>query len=108
MSTDPNPAPVDLDEVRRLCEAASDGPWVRDGHAHDDGEEYWDVDGPNGGWIAHVGEPEDGEFIVAARDLVPQMAEEIKRLRAERDRPAQRQIPPSGTNTWAVAPGGAR
>ncbi|MEU8371179.1 hypothetical protein [Micromonospora tulbaghiae] len=67
---------IDIDAIRKLADAAAPGPWV----AHHDGL-VWAEDGldPISGSI-HL---PNAEFIAAARTLVPQLCDEIDRLRAE-------------------------
>jgi hypothetical protein len=82
---------VDLDAVRRLCEQASDGPWswvdpggrikqaLVSGHWHT----------RDGVMVLPSAVPDvypsvaDAAFIAAARELVPSLADEVERLRAE-------------------------
>jgi hypothetical protein len=67
--------PVDLDEVQRLCDAATPGPWeIHERFAETiwRGEEII-VDSTSG--LA------DTEFIAAARDLLPRMAAELRAAR---------------------------
>lgn len=88
------------DDIVTRAKAALDGitesHWVVEvnengdpiGH-FDDSEDNWDpeawfdVDGPNGGWIAHVGEAADARFVAAARTLVPELVAELMAARAE-------------------------
>lgn len=54
-----------LDETERIARAGEVSDWSIDRQYHDGGESYWDVDGPGGGWIAHVGDFHDAEHIAA-------------------------------------------
>ncbi len=94
-----DPTPLDLDTIRAHANAATPGPWTADTTTRGDCV-VW---GPNGRFIANtqaephwVPDPDgrkrsvvfdvdrcDSEFIAAARELVPAMADEIERLRAE-------------------------
>jgi hypothetical protein len=84
-----------VQRAKTALEGVSEGPWEVEvdengrpvGH-YDDSEDNWDpeawfdVDGSNGGWIAHVGESRDAAFCAASRQLVPELIAEIERLRA--------------------------
>jgi len=74
-------------EARALCEAATFGPWKT--HEKAEMSEVWDNDAWAKGFgpLALVGsQPEDAAFIARSRTLLPEMAAEIERLEAERDR----------------------
>lgn len=95
------------DDIIARAEAAlegvSEGTWGTDPHPHYDLDDwqtdnvssltaeeldaasYYDVDGANGGWIAHCAELADAGFIAAARLLVPELVAELKTTRAQRD-----------------------
>lgn len=69
----------DIDAIRKLANAADDGPWT----AHDDGLV----------WAERIGDPVSGsaeqpnaEFIAAARQIVPALCDEVEQLRTELDR----------------------
>jgi hypothetical protein len=77
-----------MSDVVARAKAALEGvsePWVADGELHslDDGytETCWDVDGPDGGWVARCQDAETAAFVAAARSLVPELVQEIERLR---------------------------
>lgn len=88
---------IDLDEAKRLCTAATPGPWKPDIDSSLDhilgpsGERY-------GGDVVMSAAPcgyensnlcasdEDVVFICAARTLVPELIAEVERLRAENAR----------------------
>lgn len=57
------------------------GPWELDPWHHysrEDSDYYWDVDGPSGGWLAHIGEKPDAEFIAASRQLIPELVGQLQ------------------------------
>jgi hypothetical protein len=96
-----NPAPVDLDEVWRLCEAATPRPWrtkpVSVGVQPDGHPRFWALT------VA------DATFIGAARELMPRMAAELAQLRAEvrelreAGQPGRWELPPEpGLDVTAV------
>jgi hypothetical protein len=74
----------DLDEIERACKEATPGPW-RNGQA---GDENVFVAGPSGRWVAEVeGDMPghclpDAAFIANARQWVPALVTEVRRLRA--------------------------
>lgn len=91
MTTD---TPIDLDAVRRTAQAATSGPWTLTDHPNDRTyritADTGDDDGPALIAILPIhpdDEPDlvraDGTLITAARTLMPAMADEITRLRAE-------------------------
>ncbi len=60
--------------------------WTLDPHMHTDHHTedlYWDVDGSCGGWVAHVQELVEAQFIANAGGLVTELIAEIRRLRVE-------------------------
>lgn len=83
MPDTPTPQPLDLDEARHLCNAATDGPWTVD-YTHS-------VIGAAGGKVVysvgiHAGTyptPPNGAFIAAARTLLPRALDELAQARAE-------------------------
>lgn len=82
-----------LAELRRLCEAATPGPWSVRGDARPDyyGNCYWWIRGPEGyryvvcndaqSAEGGVTRREDAEFIAAAREALPALIDEVGRLR---------------------------
>ena len=78
---------LDLDEIRRATEAATEGPWSSR-NAYDGNNPhkatYWDVcdaDEPIGQfWWDHA--EADAAFIAGARQWVPALVAEVERLRA--------------------------
>ena len=76
---------LDLDEIRRATEAATEGPWGT--NPDDDGYAVHDVRCPSDAMRAQVyGEPHraaaDATFIAGARSWVPALVAEVERLRA--------------------------
>ena len=76
---------LDLDEIRRATEAATEGPWGT--NPDDDGYAVHDVRCPSDAMRAQVyGEPHraaaDATFIAGARSWVPTLVAEVERLRA--------------------------
>lgn len=79
--------------AKAAMEGIAPGPWelelvdgepVEHWHFNYDSTEGWyDVVGPNGGWMAHCQDIPAARFIAAARDLVPELIAEIERLRAQ-------------------------
>jgi hypothetical protein len=80
--------------AKAALEGVTAGPWELEvdengrpvGHSADsednwDPEAWFDVDGSNGGWIAHVGESCDAAFCAASRSLVPELLAEVEKLR---------------------------
>jgi hypothetical protein len=92
-------AAADLREQR--AEAASCGPYVVDpqDHEDDEGEDYYDVDGPDGGWVAHVDTRGTAEHIAAEANPAHALAA-VRRWRGavERHRVLARQQP--GVPDW--------
>lgn len=98
------------DRAERLLEGVSEGDWGVDPYPHYDLDDwqtdnfssltaeelaaaaYYDVDGGNGGWIAHCGEQADAAFIAASRALVPELVAELETTRAEVERLKARPI----------------
>jgi hypothetical protein len=83
---------VTADDVVARAKAALEGvaplPWTVDPDAYYleddsgvDNDRYWDVDGPNGGWLAHCQDLPGAKFTAAARSLVPELVAEVERLR---------------------------
>lgn len=75
------------EELRKLCEAATPGPW----HANENSVPIPDVRLEYGwneefqfydGYVGKINERADGEFIAAARTAVPQLLDTIERLKA--------------------------
>jgi hypothetical protein len=64
--------------LRALCEAATPGPWTHDY----DGEQGYAVRGPSDGQTVCIGYEEDAAFIAAARTALPEVIDELERLRA--------------------------
>ncbi len=68
--------PEEKEEIRRRCEAATEGPWSRDNPPLDhEGCQVWP-------WDRAV----DMEFAYAAREDMPRLLAHIEALEAERDR----------------------
>jgi len=71
-----------LAEIEAAEAAASKGPWLS-------GIDGYSVDGPRVDGLVElsvaidVGDPADAVFIAVARDAVPELVREVKRLRAE-------------------------
>jgi hypothetical protein len=99
--------PLDVDAITARAQAAPGGPWAAftdslwipwttgTDDEHEPGDWSWSgrwIAVQNGGW--HTGSedppPELWEFLAAARDDVLTLAAEVRRLRAERDRPPDR------------------
>jgi hypothetical protein len=87
--------PVDLDNLRSICDAATPGPWLDE---HDDGDiESFTISATNSASIVVVVEAEEGEFdddirdvlandfafIAAARAAVPMLLDRVKELEGE-------------------------
>ena len=77
--------PIDIEEVRALCEAATPGPWFCN---HVWGGTVMPHDAPRSrGWIAlEIHHKPDMELIAQSRTLLPRLGDEIERLRAELDK----------------------
>ena len=83
--------PIDTEALRRLADAATEGPWEAD-HSEEDnssikegGREWWDG-------LAFAGRQPDAEFIAAARTAVPTLLDalaaaehRVARLEAQTD-----------------------
>ena len=74
----------ELKELRRLADAATPGPWYA-GHSYEQGDPGTYV-GQENDWriiVCDDQEPrvEDAAFIAAAREAIPKLLDEIKRLR---------------------------
>ena len=82
---------LDLDAIKKLCDAATPGTWERYGFighsglsrvravvGHDCANRDVCVDIP--------ANPEDAKFIAASRELLPQLVAEVERLRAENEK----------------------
>ena len=73
-----------LAEIEAVEATATKGPWLQ--------TDGWTVEGPRAddgcGLMVSidVGDPADGAFIAMARDAVPELVAEVKRLRAEVER----------------------
>ena len=80
-----------LAEIKARCDAATEGPWVRDMHSPDmSGRSGWYIRGPRKlGLRSMVLNSRmlsgDAEFVEAAREDVPWLVEQVERLTAERD-----------------------
>ncbi len=92
--------PIDLDELDRLCAAATPGEWCfrrqnyRNGQTGRSGTHFWitQSDGETTLPMDSAGDPRaehNAEFIARARTALPALLAEIKRLRAELDEAAQ-------------------
>lgn len=85
-----------VERARQALEGVTDGEWAVEvdengelvGH-YDDSETNWDpeawfdVDAPNGGWVAHVEDRANAEFIAAARTLMPELVDRVEFLEHE-------------------------
>ena len=75
-----------LDEIKARCDAATEGPWVRDMHSPDmSGRSGWYIRGPRKlGLRSMVLNsrmlPGDAEFIAAAREDVPWLVDQVESL----------------------------
>lgn len=69
---------LQLDDIEARATAATPGPWKRS-------EDYSDVLAPDGSQLASYWLGWDGEFIAHAREDVPALIAEIRRLRTELD-----------------------
>ncbi|QZD96887.1 hypothetical protein SEA_THRESHER_46 [Mycobacterium phage Thresher] len=79
--------------AKAALESIGDGPWtidsedgepiIHEAHHYDSTDEWYDVDGANGGWVAHCEDLPVAEFIAQARTLVPELVAEVERLRAQ-------------------------
>ncbi|ACI12589.1 hypothetical protein SEA_PHALCONET_77 [Mycobacterium phage Phalconet] len=77
--------------AKAALESVGDGPWtidsedgepiIHEAHHYDSADEWYDVDGPNGGWVAHCEDLPVAEFIASARTLIPELVAEVERLR---------------------------
>ncbi|QAY05722.1 hypothetical protein SEA_FUSHIGI_74 [Mycobacterium phage Fushigi] len=77
--------------AKAALESVGDGPWaidsedgepiIHEAHHYDSADEWYDVDSPNGGWVAHCEDLPVAEFIAAARTLIPELVAEVERLR---------------------------
>ncbi|XAF37081.1 hypothetical protein [Mycobacterium phage MKC-IRE-02] len=82
--------------AKAALESIGDGPWtidsedgepiIHEAHHYDSADEWYDVDSPNGGWVAHCEDLPVAEFIAQARTLVPELVAEVERLRAQETR----------------------
>lgn len=78
-----------IDEIEARCEAARIGPWkVCDDNEDTEFAPFWvinEYDEEDGEWFAevHVGDYPTAKFISAARDDVPWLISEVRRLEAE-------------------------
>lgn len=93
--------PERLAELRRLADAATPGPWAWEATSQQDnswcvgttdppheGEVVTDDDTVVVDWVAESGNAErlaDAAFLAASRTAVPDLLDEVERLRAERD-----------------------
>jgi hypothetical protein len=69
------PADLDLDELQKLCDAATPGKWEADdaGYVRDeDGDELFERVGP--------GRVADGRLVAAARDALPKLIELVRKV----------------------------
>lgn len=68
--------------AKASLEGVAEGPWSLDPEKYADTPygKYRDVDGPNGGWIAHAQDRTHARFIITARQLVPELIAEVERL----------------------------
>ncbi|UEM46081.1 hypothetical protein SEA_PINKCREEK_11 [Mycobacterium phage Pinkcreek] len=83
--------------AKAALESIGDGPWtidsedgepiIHEAHHYDSADEWYDVDGPNGGWVAHCEDLPVAEFIAQARTLVPELVAEVERLRSYKSLP---------------------
>lgn len=73
----------DLDALKRLCDAATPGPWTVDGPWGVG--QVWTTPAESGERIADSVSDADAEFIAAARTAVPQLLARVAALEAELD-----------------------
>lgn len=80
---------ADLDAWERLAEAATPGPWRMQTAAcdHPDADEHVAIKGGGRLVVPCVEEPADAALIAAARLAIPALVAEVRRLRAEVERP---------------------
>ncbi len=73
--------PAQLEELKRLCDAATPGPWAAESYmATSGGPEIVAIStGGHGGRYALT--RETAEFVAAARSVVPELIAEVERLR---------------------------
>jgi hypothetical protein len=82
---------LDLEEIRRRSNAATEGPWVSDKGLSERGDKrtavisHFDYD--DGDWYIHgdIAGHADAEFIAHARQDVPALIAEVERLQKSRD-----------------------
>lgn len=77
--------------AKAALEGVPGGPWtvdcedgepiIHEAHHYDSTDDWYDVDGANGGWIAHCEDLRTAEFIAAAWSLVPDLVSEVEELR---------------------------
>ncbi|AXN53251.1 hypothetical protein PBI_HARLEY_91 [Mycobacterium phage Harley] len=83
-----------VERAKAALEALGDkGPWtidsedgepiIHEAHHYDSTDEWYDVDGANGGWVAHCEDLPVAEFIAQARSLVPELIAEVERKSAQ-------------------------
>lgn len=80
-----------LDAIEACANAATPGPWE---HGGNDGLVWPERVGDP---VSASTEPEDADFIAAARTDVPALVAEVRRLRAERE---HMELHPTGTVDW--------
>ncbi|AON96772.1 hypothetical protein BI081_gp021 [Mycobacterium phage Tonenili] len=82
-----------VERAKAALEALGDrGPWtidsedgepiIHEAHHYDSMDEWYDVNGANGGWVAHCEDLPVAEFIASARSLVPELIAEVEKWRA--------------------------
>jgi hypothetical protein len=77
-----------LEEIRKRCDEASEGPWKAHPGGPVGGRDEWRFIGPviGHGWIDNDSvycEPEDAEFIAHSREDIPYLLAIVKNLRTE-------------------------
>lgn len=96
---------MNIDELERLEQAATAGPWYTNGMGYgaEHGTEYEvSTEGGAGIWTAHCQVPADAAFIAAARNALPvllRVARAAQALYAEWDRPVG-ETPREYTMAW--------
>lgn len=79
--------------AERAATGADAGDWTVDPDAYHlspdddmDNDVYWDVDGANGGWVAHVQDLPSAEFIAGSGRLVAELVSALREAQAVNER----------------------
>lgn len=81
-----------IERAEAALEGVTENRWAVDPYAYLspdddlDDDTYWDVNGLNGGWVAHCQDLPTAKFIAQARALVSELITELKYARKEIDR----------------------